>query len=137
MSDYEAYVRHSLEALRADAELTYEEAVERWFSPSVLEREARATAPARAREAVARYLPADDETRFTRGLAAYARCQDGCQDRAAGDPECQDLCRRAADATTRATPRGGHTEFTIARFVHEDARIRGGGELPAVWSAYS
>ena len=96
-----------------------------------------ATAPARAREAVARYLPADDETRFTRGLEAYARCQDGCLDRAAGDPECRDLCRRAADATTKASPRGGHTELTIARFVHEDARIRGGGELPAVWSAYS
>lgn len=37
------------------------------------------TAPAQAREAVARYLPADpDESRFARGMAAYARCQDAC-----------------------------------------------------------
>lgn len=35
------------------------------------------------------------------------------------------------------SPRGGHTELMLARFAHEDARIRGGGELPAVWSAYS
>lgn len=35
------------------------------------------------------------------------------------------------------SPRGGHTELMLARFAREDARIRGGGELPAVWSAYS
>lgn len=51
--------------------------------------------PARVREAVARYLPVADEQRFARSLAAYARCQDECQDRRAGDPECGDACRRA------------------------------------------
>lgn len=34
--------------------------------------------------------------------AAYARCADGCQDRAAGELECADLCRRAGDAGRRA-----------------------------------
>ncbi|MGU3284677.1 hypothetical protein [Methylobacterium mesophilicum] len=34
-------------------------------------------------------------------------------------------------------PRGGHTELALDRFTHEDARIRRGGGLPAVWSAYS
>lgn len=44
---------------------------------------------------------------------------------------------RAVPPGRQALPRGGHTELSLARFVHEDARIRGGGELPAVWSAYS
>lgn len=57
--------------------------------------------PARAREAVARYLPAADEPRFARSLAAYARCQDECQDRRAGDPECRDACRRAQASVRR------------------------------------
>jgi hypothetical protein len=43
---------------------------------------------------------------------------------------------RAVPAPGQA-PRGGHTELLLARFACEDARIRGGGELPAVWSAYS
>lgn len=60
------------------------------------------TTPARAREAVARYLPADpDASRFARGMAAYARCQDGCRDRAAGEPECRDSCARAQAALRR------------------------------------
>ena len=59
-------------------------------------------APARAREAVARYLPADpDASRFARGMAAYARCQDACQERAAGEPECRDSCARAQAAMRR------------------------------------
>lgn len=58
--------------------------------------------PARAREAVARYLPADpDASRFARGMRAYQACQDGCRDRAAGDPECRDACRRAQAAMRR------------------------------------
>ncbi|GJD54333.1 hypothetical protein [Methylobacterium dankookense] len=57
---------------------------------------------ARAREAVARYLPADpDASRFARGLRAYARCQDACQERAAGEPECRDSCARAQAAMRR------------------------------------
>lgn len=59
-------------------------------------------APARAREAVARYLPGDpDASRFARGMAAYARCQDACQERAAGEPECRDSCARAQAAMRR------------------------------------
>lgn len=59
-------------------------------------------APARAREAVARYLPAGpDASRFARGMAAYARCQDACQERAAGEPECRNSCRRAEAAMRR------------------------------------
>lgn len=59
-------------------------------------------APARAREAVARYLPADpDESRFARGMRAYQLCQDGCRDRAAGEPECRDSCSRAQAAMRR------------------------------------
>lgn len=59
-------------------------------------------APARAREAVARYLPADPEpSRFARDLWVYARCQDGCRDRAAGEPECRDSCRPAEAAMRR------------------------------------
>lgn len=58
--------------------------------------------PARAREAVARYRPADpDAFRFARGMRAYQACQDGCRDRAAGDPECRDACRRAQAAMRR------------------------------------
>jgi len=62
-----------------------------------------ATAPARAREAVARYLPeASEESRFARGMAAYARCEDhGCEERAAGEPECRDSCARAQAAMRR------------------------------------
>lgn len=102
MSDFAAYVRHSLEAASADADLPYEEFVERRFSRPALEREARATAPARAREAVARYLPGEPaEPAFARMLAAYARCERGCLDRAEGDPECWDHCRRAKAAARR------------------------------------
>lgn len=58
--------------------------------------------PTRTREAVTRYLPAaPDASRFALGMAAYARCQDGCRDRAAGDPECRDACRRAQAAMRR------------------------------------
>lgn len=65
-------------------------------------------APARARQAVARYLPAGlDESRFARGMAAYARCQDGCRDRAAGEPECRDSCSRLS-RKNRTSDRG-HT----------------------------
>jgi hypothetical protein len=38
---------------------------------------------------------------FAHGLAAFARCQDGCRGRAAGDPECRDACRRAQVAMRR------------------------------------
>lgn len=54
------------------------------------------TAPARTREAVARYLPeASDASQFARGMRAYQRCEDGCRERAAGEPECRDSCARA------------------------------------------
>lgn len=43
----------------------------------------------------------------------------------------------STQAPAQALPRGGHTELTLDRFAHEDARIRHGGGLPAVWSAYS
>jgi hypothetical protein len=102
MSGFKAYVRHSLEAIRADADLPYEEFVARRFSPAALEREAGATAPAQAREAVARYLPEDpDDRSFARMLTTYARCQEGCLDRAEGGPECWDNCRRAKAAVRR------------------------------------
>ncbi len=56
----------------------------------------------RNREAVARYLPeASDESRFARGMRAYARCEDGCRERAAGEPECRDSCARAQAALRR------------------------------------
>lgn len=59
-------------------------------------------APARTREAVARYLPeASDASRFAHGMAAYARCEDGCRERAAGEPECRDSCARAQAALRR------------------------------------
>lgn len=32
------------------------------------------------------------------GEAAYARCAEECRERAAGEPECTDTCRRADDA---------------------------------------
>jgi hypothetical protein len=59
-------------------------------------------APARAREAVAPYLtgePADPA--FARMLGAYARCNGGCLDRAEGNAECWDVCRRAKAAARR------------------------------------
>jgi hypothetical protein len=60
------------------------------------------TAPARAREAVARYLPeASDDSRFAQGMRAYQRCDDGCRERAAGEPECRDSCARAQAALRR------------------------------------
>jgi hypothetical protein len=59
-------------------------------------------APARAREAVAPYLPGEPvEPAFARMLAGYARCQGGCLDRADGGPECWDICRRAKAAARR------------------------------------
>lgn len=45
--------------------------------------------------------PSPDASRFARGMAAYARCQDACQERAAGEPECRDSCRRAEAAMRR------------------------------------
>jgi hypothetical protein len=36
----------------------------------------------------------------------------------------------------RQAPRGGHTELLLDRFAREDTKAMG-GELPAVWSAYS
>ena len=36
------------------------------------------------------------------GMAAYARCAEECRDRAAGEPECTDTCRRADDARREA-----------------------------------
>ena len=77
MSDLEARVRHSLEVLRAQADLSYEELTRQW--------------PKRP-----------EPSRFARGMAAYARCQDGCRDRAAGEPECRDSCRRAEAAMRRS-----------------------------------
>ncbi|KMO44135.1 hypothetical protein VQ03_04140 [Methylobacterium tarhaniae] len=63
---------------------------------------APATAPARARQAVARYLPeASEGSRFARGMAAYQACQDACQERAVGEPECRDSCARAQAALRR------------------------------------
>lgn len=60
------------------------------------------TAPARAREAVARYLPeASDASRFARGMRAYQHCEDGCRELAAGEPECRDSCARAQAALRR------------------------------------
>jgi len=44
--------------------------------------------------------------------------------------------RQAAPAL-EPPPRGGHTELALERFTEQDARIRRGGGLPAVWSAYS
>ncbi|MBK3405095.1 hypothetical protein H0176_00545 [Methylorubrum populi] len=76
MSDLEAHVRRNLEALRAEADLSYEELTRSW--------------PKRP-----------DASRFARGMAAYARCQDACRDRAAGEPECRDSCRRAEAAMRR------------------------------------
>lgn len=43
----------------------------------------------------------------------------------------------AVPVARQALPRGGHTELALERLKHEDARIRRGGGLPAVWSAYS
>lgn len=40
------------------------------------------------------------------------------------------------DESVRPGPRGGHTELLLDRFAREDAKAMG-GELPAVWSAYS
>lgn len=58
--------------------------------------------PARAREAVAPYLPGEPEGGpFGRMLAVYALCQDRCRDREEGNPECWDLCRRAKAAAGR------------------------------------
>jgi len=94
MSDLKAHVTRLLDSLRADADLPYEEFVSRWVPP--------ATAPARAREAVSRYLPDEPaEPAFGRMLAAYALCQDACQDRVEGNPECWNLCRRAKAAARR------------------------------------
>lgn len=63
---------------------------------------AYASAPAASRQAVARYVPDEPvEPAFARMLAAYARCERGCLDRAEGNPECRDLCRRAARAMRR------------------------------------
>lgn len=70
---FEAYVRRTLEGIRSMADLSYEELARSW--------------------------PVDpDASRFALGMRAYARCQDGCRDRAAGDPECRDACRRAQAA---------------------------------------
>jgi hypothetical protein len=62
-----------------------------------------AAAPTRARQAVGRYLPevSSEASRFARGMAAYARCHDACQERAAGEPECRDSCRRTEAAMRR------------------------------------
>ncbi|AWI91970.1 hypothetical protein C0214_27180 (plasmid) [Methylobacterium sp. DM1] len=42
-----------------------------------------------------------DASRFARGIAAYARCQNACRDRTVGEPECWDSCRRAEAAMRR------------------------------------
>lgn len=44
--------------------------------------------------------------------------------------------RQAAPAPATALPRGGHTKLALERLVEQDARIRGGGGLPACWSAW-
>ena len=41
-----------------------------------------------------------DDTPWRAGQAAYARCAEECRERAAGEPECTDTCRRA-DAARR------------------------------------
>ena len=76
MSDYAAYARRTLEGIAASAGLSYEEFTRPW--------------PKRP-----------EPSRFARGMAAYARCQDACQERAAGEPECRDSCARAQAAMRR------------------------------------
>ncbi|TXN04853.1 hypothetical protein FV242_05725 [Methylobacterium sp. WL64] len=44
---------------------------------------------------------------------------------------------RAVPAPAQALPRGGHTELALERLVEQDARIRGGGGLPACGSFFS
>jgi len=44
---------------------------------------------------------------------------------------------RAVPAPAQGLPRGGHTELSLDRFTHEDARIRRGGGLPACGSFFS
>ncbi|GJD45847.1 hypothetical protein AFCDBAGC_3724 [Methylobacterium cerastii] len=41
------------------------------------------------------------------------------------------------EAPPAVLPRGGHTELSLDRFTHEDARIRRGGGLPACGSFFS
>lgn len=65
-------------------------------------RPAPTPAPAIARKAVARYLPGEPEGgSFARMLGAYARCAGGCLDRAEGNAECWEICRRAKAAARR------------------------------------
>lgn len=76
---FEAHVRRTLADLAASVDLSYEELTRSW--------------PKRP-----------EPSRFARGMRAYARCQEGCRDRAAGDPECRDACRRAQVALSGRRP---------------------------------